>query len=105
MRTDSVNLSEESTAAAKEWLAANLGAAYAADAPRSFKSKSKLAQEAHEAIRPTNVTALPKAVSVEKEAERRNYYRRFSWRRIGWNDNDRILDGTSQHGKNWKRDD
>ena len=59
MRTDSVNLSAESTTAAKAWLEKNMGAQYAAEAPRSFKAKSKLAQEAHEAIRPTDPTRVP----------------------------------------------
>lgn len=54
MRTDSVNLSLESTAAAKQFLKKEWGAIYAADAPRFFKTKSKSAQEAHEAIRPTD---------------------------------------------------
>ena len=56
MRTDSVNLSQESTAAAKQFLQKKWGAAYAADAPRFFQTKSKSAQEAHEAIRPTDPT-------------------------------------------------
>jgi DNA topoisomerase I len=59
MRTDSLNLSRESTAAAKKWITEKLGKEYAVSAPRSFKAKSKLAQEAHEAIRPTNLTSLP----------------------------------------------
>lgn len=54
MRTDSVNLSRESTEAAKQFLEKEWGAAYAADAPRFFQTKSKSAQEAHEAIRPTD---------------------------------------------------
>ena len=53
MRTDSVNLSKESLAAAKSFLEKEYGAAYAAQAPRIFTTKSKSAQEAHEAIRPT----------------------------------------------------
>ncbi len=54
MRTDSVNLSRESLAGAKAFLAKEYGAQYAADAPRTFATKSKGAQEAHEAVRPTN---------------------------------------------------
>jgi DNA topoisomerase-1 len=73
MRTDSVNLSKESTAAAKAWLAANFGAEYATEAPRSFTSKSKLAQEAHEAIRPTDVSVTPGNLPAKEEAERRLY--------------------------------
>ncbi len=60
MRTDSVNLSRESVAEAKKYLAKEFGAAYAADAPRFFQTKSKSAQEAHEAIRPTS-PATPEA--------------------------------------------
>lgn len=64
MRTDSFHLSAESTAAAKKWLAENLGERYAADAPVVFKTKSRLAQEAHEAIRPTNPHLLADKLDV-----------------------------------------
>ncbi len=59
MRTDSVNLSMESVTAAKKWLLSALGPEYAVQAPRFFKTKSRLAQEAHEAIRPTNPGLTP----------------------------------------------
>lgn len=55
MRTDSVNLAPEALSAAKKWITENLGENYASSAPRHFKVKSRLAQEAHEAIRPTSV--------------------------------------------------
>ncbi len=55
MRTDSVNLAPEALSAAKKWINENLGENYASSAPRRYKVKSRLAQEAHEAIRPTNV--------------------------------------------------
>jgi DNA topoisomerase-1 len=54
MRTDSVNLSEEALQGAKNWIKENLGDKYVIHEPRRFKTKSRLAQEAHEAIRPTN---------------------------------------------------
>ena len=63
MRTDSVNLSEESLTAAKAWLTENRGVKYAVDAPRVFKKKSKLAQEAHEAIRPAKPSLIPQAIA------------------------------------------
>ncbi|WP_422083451.1 type I DNA topoisomerase [Ulvibacterium sp.] len=53
MRTDSVNLSGEAIAMAKEAIIENYGEAYSN--VRNFKGKSKGAQEAHEAIRPTNI--------------------------------------------------
>ncbi|QCW98761.1 type I DNA topoisomerase [Aggregatimonas sangjinii] len=53
MRTDSVNLSGEAIAAAKEAIIENYGEKY--HTVRNFKGKAKGAQEAHEAIRPTNM--------------------------------------------------
>ena len=53
MRTDSVNLSSEAITAAKEAIIENYGEKY--HTVRNFKGKAKGAQEAHEAIRPTNL--------------------------------------------------
>ena len=53
MRTDSVNLSNEARTAAQKEIADYYGKEYSK--PRVFKSKSKVANEAHEAIRPTNM--------------------------------------------------
>ncbi len=80
MRTDSVNLSEESTAAAKKWLNENLGAPYAAEAPRLFKAKSKLVQEAHEAVRPTNPENTPEKIGLSDAGEKKLY--ELIWRRF-----------------------
>jgi DNA topoisomerase-1 len=57
MRTDSVNLAESALAQARVVIVAEFGAAYALDEPRRYATKSKGAQEAHEAIRPTNLGA------------------------------------------------
>lgn len=54
MRTDSVNLSETAISQAKEAITGNYGANY--HHPRQYKNKSKGAQEAHEAIRPTYIS-------------------------------------------------
>lgn len=59
MRTDSVNLSAESLAAAKNWLTENLGKNYSLEEPKKYTTKSKGAQEAHEAIRPSDVSRTP----------------------------------------------
>lgn len=58
MRTDSVNLSSEAVESAREYIGSTYGAAYVPAMKRIYKAKSKNAQEAHEAIRPTNM-ALP----------------------------------------------
>ncbi len=52
MRTDSVSLSDTALAAARSSIAARFGAEYLPDAPRTYRSRSRTAQEAHEAIRP-----------------------------------------------------
>ena len=72
MRTDSVNLSQESLVAAKNWLNKELGEKYAAEAPRVFQTKSKMAQEAHEAIRPTMPENIPENFGGE-ESEKKLY--------------------------------
>ena len=63
MRTDSVNLSQESCQAAKTEIVSNYGEAYST--PRNFKGKSKGAQEAHEAIRPTDFSKH--SVALERD--------------------------------------
>ena len=52
MRTDSVNLSQDAISAAKDFIEKEFGAAYSS--PRNYTTKSSSAQEAHEAIRPTD---------------------------------------------------
>ncbi|UMB60324.1 type I DNA topoisomerase [Lutibacter sp. A80] len=66
MRTDSVNLSDDAKNAAQEEIIASYGETYSK--PRNFKSKSKGAQEAHEAIRPT--TMAQHTVSVDYDQDR-----------------------------------
>ncbi|MFH0873403.1 MAG: type I DNA topoisomerase [Candidatus Komeilibacteria bacterium] len=62
MRTDSVNLAPEFTAEAADYIRQHVGKEYALATPRSFSKRSKLAQEAHEAIRPTLATRTPEQV-------------------------------------------
>ena len=71
MRTDSLNLSQESLQAAKIALDNLYGSRYSQDSPRYYKTKSKGAQEAHEAIRPTDPTRTPK--SIEKFLDKRQF--------------------------------
>ncbi|MBR7180198.1 MAG: type I DNA topoisomerase [Kiritimatiellae bacterium] len=67
MRTDSVNVSAEARAAAKEYIVSNFGDAYYPAAPHVYKSKAT-AQGAHEAIRPTDVARVPSSVSLDGPA-------------------------------------
>ncbi len=80
MRTDSVNLSEESLRAAKQYIGDTFGEKYLLPSPRIFKTKSRLAQEAHEAIRPTNPLLDPSSVEFEEPKEKKLYD--LIWRRF-----------------------
>jgi DNA topoisomerase-1 len=60
-RTDSFNLSEKSLFLAKKVIEEKFGKNYWAGFYRKYKTKSKTAQEAHEAIRPTNPELIPKS--------------------------------------------
>lgn len=66
MRTDSVNLSDTAIQGAKAAIIKNYGAEYSK--PRQYKGKSKGAQEAHEAIRPTNFSVS--SISMGRDQER-----------------------------------
>lgn len=63
MRTDGVTLSGEAIAAARKLVKNKFGDNYLPDSPRAYKSKVKNAQEAHEAIRPTDIHRTPDSVS------------------------------------------
>jgi DNA topoisomerase-1 len=63
MRTDSVNLSKVATDAAKELITSEYGKEYALDNPRTYGAKAKGAQEAHEAIRPVNMSIKPSDIA------------------------------------------
>ena len=66
MRTDSVTLSETAVAAARQEIAQRYGSDYVPDGPRRYATKSKSAQEAHEAIRPAGDTfRTPEQVRAE----------------------------------------
>ena len=59
MRTDGVTLSQEAIAASRELIAEQYGKEYLPEAPRIYKTTAKNAQEAHEAIRPTDLFRRP----------------------------------------------
>lgn len=78
MRTDSFNLSAKFKADAQSWILKNLGKKYYSG-EKSFKTKSKGAQEAHEAIRPTDLSALDKLSNKLESGEFRLY--KLIWQR------------------------
>lgn len=63
MRTDSVTLSDQALIAITKYITSSIGKKYALKSPRIFKTKARGAQEAHEAIRPTDPTHEPQTMS------------------------------------------
>jgi len=80
MRTDSVSLAEESIADMRSHIAEHFGNNYLPDKPRRFKTKSKNAQEAHEAIRPTLISRTPQAMKNVLDADAARLYE-LIWKR------------------------
>jgi len=83
MRTDSVNLSEIAVKAAREFVSTTYGDKYIPEAPRVYTAKSKGAQEAHEAIRPTDPMRTPESVKEHLDARQYKLYKLIWERMIG----------------------
>ncbi len=79
MRTDSVNLSDLALKAAKKVIEKEFGKDYALDSPRYYKSK-KGAQQAHEAIRPVDMTLKPQEVAGYLNKDQQRLYE-LIWKR------------------------
>jgi DNA topoisomerase I len=74
MRTDGVDMAPEAVAQAREVIGAEYGDAYVPGAPRKYSVKAKNAQEAHEAVRPTDLARLPKEVARFLDPEQAKLY-------------------------------
>ena len=74
MRTDGVDLAPEAIASARNVIGKEFGAEYVPKTPRKYTVKVKNAQEAHEAIRPTDLARLPKHVARGLEPDQRRLY-------------------------------
>ncbi len=80
MRTDSLRISEEARTAATKYIDGKYGKKYLPSKPRYFKSKNG-AQDAHEAIRPTDVFLTPDKIKNALTAEQYNLYK-LIWERF-----------------------
>jgi DNA topoisomerase I len=81
MRTDSLNIAATARDEAKGFIEKTYGAKYLPETPRQFKTRSKSAQEAHEAIRPTSVVRTPESVKPFLTNEQARLYD-LIWRRF-----------------------
>ncbi|TFW12910.1 type I DNA topoisomerase [Brevundimonas intermedia] len=70
MRTDGVQTTPEGIAQAREVISQQFGPAFVPQEPRYYKTKAKNAQEAHEAIRPTNIARHPDSLRLESDLQR-----------------------------------
>ncbi|MDF2618480.1 MAG: topoisomerase [Xanthobacteraceae bacterium] len=74
MRTDGVDMAPEAVAQARSVIGRDYGDRYVPSAPRKYTAKAKNAQEAHEAVRPTDLSRRPKDVSRHLEPEQAKLY-------------------------------
>ena len=74
MRTDGVDMAPEAITSARSVIGKEYGAEYVPGAPRKYTVKAKNAQEAHEAIRPTDLARLPRRVAKMLDIEQAKLY-------------------------------
>ncbi|THD82153.1 type I DNA topoisomerase [Aliigemmobacter aestuarii] len=73
MRTDGIDMAPEAVMAARDEIRDRFGPGYVPDSPRMYKNKAKNAQEAHECIRPTDMSAAPEKLRLADPDQRRLY--------------------------------
>ncbi len=74
MRTDGVQIADEAITAIRSAIGADYGTRYVPHAPRRYQTKAKNAQEAHEAVRPTDITRKPRNVTGSLDADQAKLY-------------------------------
>ncbi len=97
-RTDSVNLAEKFISETRAFIKKTYGEKYLPKESKVFKTKSKVAQEAHEAIRPTNVTVNSLQLTVNSSDMNRDHGRLYEliWKRaVACQSTDAVFDATT----------
>ncbi len=80
MRTDGVQIANEAITQARKVIGEDYGKAYVPDSPRQYQTRAKNAQEAHEAIRPTDLSRRPDALRRKLDADQARLYE-LIWKR------------------------
>ncbi len=80
MRTDGVQMAADAVQACRTVIGESMGARYLPEKPRLYKTRAKNAQEAHEAIRPTDIARRPDAIARHLEPDQLKLYT-LIWRR------------------------
>lgn len=104
MRTDAVNLSKEAIEACRAAILKYFGEAYLPKTAKEYKTKSKNAQEAHEAIRSAHVDETPKKLETKLDSDAHKLYELIWKRTVACQMNPAIMDkvtvdATSADGK------
>ena len=94
MRTDSLTLSEKALDETAKLITEQFGPAYTTG-PRRYKTKAKSAQEAHEAIRPTDINRTPESVMHHLSKDELSLYRLIWKRAVASQMADALLDKTT----------
>jgi DNA topoisomerase-1 len=81
MRTDSTSISKEAQDSARQWIQRNYGDEYLPESAPIYKTKAKSAQEAHEGIRPTDITRTPESVKTYLSRDQQRLYT-LIWQRF-----------------------
>ncbi|MCI5049436.1 MAG: type I DNA topoisomerase [Rickettsiales bacterium] len=81
MRTDGITVAQEALNEARNFIGSEYGDNYLPKSPRMFKTKSKNAQEAHEAIRPTSISRKPESIAKFLDADQQKLYD-LIWKRM-----------------------
>ncbi len=95
MRTDSVHMAESARQEARDVIAQQWGESYLPPSPRVYKTKTKGAQEAHEAIRPTSVARTPDSVRRWLTADQLKLYTLIWQRMVACQMADAVYDQTT----------
>ncbi|MDP3559280.1 MAG: type I DNA topoisomerase [Legionellaceae bacterium] len=92
MRTDSVHLAKEAIQEIREWITQQYGDSFAPTDPSEFKTKSKNAQEAHEAIRPTEIKRTPDSIKDALTLDQWKLYQLIWKRTVASQMSDALMD-------------
>ncbi len=94
-RTDSVQIAEIARYEVRKFIKTNVGEQFLPDKPRFYKTKSKSAQEAHEAIRPTYANNVPENIRQHLSADQYKLYTLIWQRFVASQMNDAVFDTTT----------
>ena len=81
MRTDSVQVADTAVSEVRSYISKKFGKEYLPDKPRTYKTRSKGAQEAHEAVRPTSIARDPQSLKAHLSRDQLNLYK-LIWDRM-----------------------